>query len=70
MEIRIVRESTKRELWRGDSRIFLAVIGDSGGWGECSEEVAERDMLRCLMDWTAQNPPQGGRYQAECTLRG
>lgn len=52
MEIRIVKEPTKRELWLGEKRIFLATIGDDGGWGECSEEVAERDMLRCLAEWT------------------
>lgn len=49
MEIKIVRDPTKRELWLDDRRIYLTLIGD--GWGECSEEVAEREMQECLEGW-------------------
>lgn len=51
---RIVRTEKVREVYVDDHRIFLAVIGNSGGWGECSAEVAEKDMQKCLKAWNLE----------------
>lgn len=58
--IRIVREPTKRELWLGDRRLFLSIISDNGDFGECDEETAEREMLKCLAEW-AEFLAKGGK---------
>lgn len=60
---RIVRTEKTREVYIDDRRIFLATIGDTGGWGECSVEVAETEMQKLLEEWTlneaAAEPNQG-----------
>lgn len=49
--LRIVRTERTLEVYNDDKRIFLETIGDSGAWGECSSEHAERSMKGFLKCW-------------------